>query len=1853
MEKVLKLYKYIDGVNDTPFPSEGKQVVTSSFRYDIKRMGGAPTISCTIMHELCLDKLWSDNVYASFNGEKFFIKQTPSSSYDNSDSRYKHEVELVSERIVLDNVYFYDVVYSDASYDKPVSNSSRFTFFGDVREFAGRLNQSLKYSKLGYSVVVDSEISSEAKQVSFEDQFFSNVLQEIYNTYNLPYYFSEKVIHIGYTSNDITQTFKYGQDESLLSINKQNANFKIVNRVTGVGSSDNIPYYYPNDYESKSEVEANGGTWINPQTNLMPPIYRKSLGDERFYSAKNNTYIDPISGLYYEFSNPYIEGKPKEHIINFEDIKPTIKEATNASGDRIDMFLEFAYDLNDNDETDEAGNYLHPYFFAKLKRFDGQFGFNLFEHSIDEQEMTISMTSGSCASCEWIIVVDEETQRNTVQVDDSGNLVRDKEGNVKFGSAQDRQNDTGNHEVWIALKKDVDTFGIIMPNASNNYKPNAGDSFVILHIDLPKAYILDAEKRLEDSLVKYMAMNNDEKFNFSISFSRIYFAEHPDILEQLNENARLQIEYDNERYELYVSSYSYALNSGSPLPEVKVELSDTLTINQNALQNAIDAVKQDILSSFGGGDFLKQGLKYFLRKDVNDRSRGFVASDKGFEVGRYKEGELGSGGIFKLDKDKNSYLEVDKMLVRKIAYFVEIMIKKLSHVGGSIILSPASMKCSKVEEHETYYRCYFENEHEGKTIYQEFVVGDQARSQEFNIKEGLSQNVSNQYYWRLVVGVGSNYIDLSKADCDSGSGVPLAGDDIVQLGNRDNPSRQRAIILSSYGEGTPSIIMYRGIKSYSMSDAKMPLRLSPDGNIIEGDFISKSGKNLEEWMSEVEVNWDKVLEQTDKEFTMWFFEYDPSPEVYPESEWFTDELRALHEQDLFYNTAKGMAWRYTLKDGVFFWELVTDADTLKALEDAARAQQTADGAVQRLDSIVSDGKLSAVEKKEVRKEWASIVDTYEWNMYSSERIGVDMDSSEVVAYSNAYNALSAYITPLLAEDGDSDINPDEYRGYWTDYYTTETKLRNFLSEKAKEKADDVEQQVNEISSDGVLSALEKKEVLKEWMSIVEEYRSNTETAQNFGMTTEDPALNEYVNAYNALGSYMDGDEDGLDEDKWDGVRLPSWLADLSTNQTIVGDVYRSRWTAYYDTERVLLSRISVIAKDKADDAQEDADKANDELGKIASDNVLSKVEKKETLREWMEEFDAYYANLDNAEKYSVDTADYEGKFYALAYYLNGNEAWDGYSIPLWLRDLTVNQEITGSVFRQKWADYYNAKVSLLDAISTAIKAKADEAQQGVDDVNDRVDDIVSDGVLSSLEKKEVLKEWDSIASSYAINIENANKYNVSHDDYTASYVALGTYLNNGDVWDGISTPIWLNEYIGVNTIINPSEYRQVWVDYYDSEKVLLDSIYEYIKGIADSRIRNFVDQPIPPYDEGDRWCNATYGDLFDDDDLVCVTSKEKGEEFSIEDWRPVSYGKTSIIKNMEGEIKLLADSFELGADGKYYLSKEAGVNITTEMASLYATKTEYNTLARKVSSNSSQINATANSLSAFTEKISFNINGDITNISKSGLVTTSNYASIFSQYKSQTGAVVQSEISAFVTKDADGTLSSNVKITADNVDINGIVKVSGTNTVKIGGWTVEENKLYAETGLSFVGTIDDYSISIEPSGMKVSYGDDFITAEFGANYASISDWGGLSALNIVNHKSVGAVGYTKMCALRVKGDPNDMGIIVEGAACAFRPSSGAITSIHGLAVNARSNSGSIQSNDDFIKVDRNTTLPSPVTLRGKILFVKCSGSYTLTVPSCVLDDESSSGSGSFKDNHMRAFISNGTYWFEMNLTDTW
>ena len=998
---LLTVYTYVDGVSDTPFPNADNPLKIK-YTYNAQRMGSS-SLTATAMYPTCLDDLWvSGKQYVDFKGERYFIVKTPSSSKSNDDVRYKHELEFLSGRSVLDNVYVYDVVTGDAgSTDRYVSNSTKVLFYGDIQEFVARLNFSLEYSNLAYRIVIDEGITSEAKQVSLENMFFSNALQEIFNIFELPFYFVGTTIHVGFTNNAITHTFKYGKDFELLSVSKTNANYKITNRVTGTGSSDNIQFYYPNPSNDRKAIEEAGGTWITPSQVLMPPIYRQTNGAERFYNALNNKYINPDTGDYYTFENLYLPTNPKEQIVDFSYIKPSIKNALNKAGVRMDMIKAIAFDQNDNDQVnEETGEYVHSYFYVKLNKFDGDFGFNLFDQALVGSDATISMTSGACGACNFQIGVTEITQegkqvfRNPVQVDSKGDIVPgDYAQKVNVNNLQPQQQNTMTNEVWIALKKDNTTFGIVMPNAGNNIKPSAEDSFVFLNIDMPQAYITKAEKELEEAIIKYMANNNREKFTFSIKLSRIFLAENPSIGNLLNENARIDLEYNGQFHQLYVSNYTLKVDE-NVLPEISIQLTDTLTIGKNSLQTAIDGVKQDIMNSIGSVDFLKQGLKYFLRKDTSDYARDFITFLRGLKVGSYTEGG-NSGGIFAVDANGKTYIETDMLKVRAKAYFETLEIINTNSIGGRQIITPGgSITCNKVVEGDTYYRCYFVNDADNTPIENRFKVDDQALSQDFNIKEGIYENVSNHYYWRKVVAIGDDYIDLSKTDADVSSDVPKAGDVICQLGNKTDKTRQNAIIFSAVDFYSPSITLYAGIDNYSyvnkeyvsygvdkttneaffnvygrmyVGDRNKTSYMQyseKDGLQIKGklqvgttigsgqtvedaleqtknDAIAGAKENLDEFATIVNGSFKDLQDQIDGAIETWF--YDPVPTLtnQPAVNWTTDKDKNTHLGDLYYD-GNGKAYRFQLTGATYEWKVITDSDITKALADAKKAQDTAD-----------------------------------------------------------------------------------------------------------------------------------------------------------------------------------------------------------------------------------------------------------------------------------------------------------------------------------------------------------------------------------------------------------------------------------------------------------------------------------------------------------------------------------------------------------------------------------------------------------------------------------------------------------------------------------------------------------------------------------------------------------------------------------------------------------------------------------------------------------------------------------------------------------------------------------------------
>lgn len=243
----------------------------------------------------------------------------------------------------------------------------------------------------------------------------------------------------------------------------------------------------------------------------------------------------------------------------------------------------------------------------------------------------------------------------------------------------------------------------------------------------------------------------------------------------------------------------------------------------------------------------RRTLLNFLRKDDEDTTEFLLRLLGGIispfiESPDFISGVLGAGFSIKQNANKQSVAEFDKLIVRLKATFQMLEILK-TELGGSDMLfnsSGARIKITEVErldqeaffitgdkayfsdEDEIYFpdifRCYFLSDDTEEAVENLFKSGDFAQSKSFNIKEGVYENVGNHYWWRKVVGVGDDYIELSTVDMDSGSDNPKEGDVVVQLGNDKDEDRQNAIIISAFGENAPYISMLQGIDSYSLSD---------------------------------------------------------------------------------------------------------------------------------------------------------------------------------------------------------------------------------------------------------------------------------------------------------------------------------------------------------------------------------------------------------------------------------------------------------------------------------------------------------------------------------------------------------------------------------------------------------------------------------------------------------------------------------------------------------------------------------------------------------------------------------------------------------------------------------------------------------------------------------------------------------------------------------------------------------------------------------------------------------------------------------------------------------------------------
>lgn len=245
-----------------------------------------------------------------------------------------------------------------------------------------------------------------------------------------------------------------------------------------------------------------------------------------------------------------------------------------------------------------------------------------------------------------------------------------------------------------------------------------------------------------------------------------------------------------------------------------------------------------------------------------------------------------------------------------------------------------------------------------------------------------------------------HYIDLSDIDCATASDVPAKGDVLSQCGNRTDVERQNCLIFSAVDTYSPSISLYHGINSYSFANKEyVEYGVNKQNNkaffnvygdmyvgdrptkengyegssyirydsstkqvSVKGKISSKStvdGKELSQYIKEnsakglTEEQVNNLIKnsqviadlqnQVDGAIETWFYDGVPTLENAPANSWKTDKNKETHLGDLYYDNKTGKAYRFAKDGNTYKWTIIADTDIAKALSDASKAQETADG----------------------------------------------------------------------------------------------------------------------------------------------------------------------------------------------------------------------------------------------------------------------------------------------------------------------------------------------------------------------------------------------------------------------------------------------------------------------------------------------------------------------------------------------------------------------------------------------------------------------------------------------------------------------------------------------------------------------------------------------------------------------------------------------------------------------------------------------------------------------------------------------------------------------------------------------
>ena len=854
-----------------------------------------------------------------------------------------------------------------------------------------------------YTYVIDASVDANAaKLITYSNTSVLDAIANIAQTFECEWWFEGNILHFG-TCENTNAIVDFRLNDNIVSMSSSQSQSTYANRVYAFGAARNLPSGYKNDADADITKDGVVEKRLMLPTSAECSDKNKQLLAENGFELKNG-YIQ-VGGLH---EDQYVEG-----VTTNDDIYPrNLIKTSNVTSYEKDV---------EDESTPEEGDYIKRTFYRvnslTIVNDDGEkTGDMAFRKAyiLSGKNLHIVFQSGSLNG------MDFECEFNP---DGVSEILKDDDGNPILKDGKEQINPKS--QVFeIVANED---YGRFLPDTTLH--PKDGDTFVLYNWDSTKLgetlvsaasneLLTDSIKNLKKSIIDPTTYTCTAEANYSFNQGRGNLHVVGDRVNLYNKG------YDDSYRSSRVIGYEFSLDI--PFDGAKYYVGEKPSYSRlNAMESKIEELVyngQSYLNGNGGSGRSIYIIKSYdsitptdynvfsakavdeqrLNKTKDDTVKGTITWEKlqkffsGLIVGNSNNE---NGGSWTPDAEGRSHLITDYLEVRMKAIFEELVINKTSTIGGKEIISPAGgVVAHKVEEvtvtynnvSQKAYRCYFLAEQEGDAVDNDFAVGDQVRSESFNVRKGTYHKAGNHFYWRLVIGRDEDpvelegkkyhYIDLSDTDCATASDVPAKGDVLNQCGNRTDVERQNCLIFSAVDTYSPSISLYHGINSYSFANREYveygvnkqnnKAFFNVYGDMYVGDRPTKEngyegssyirydsstkqmsvkakisakstvdGKELSQYFKKI----GELQNQVDGAIETWFYDGVPTLENAPAISWKTDKDKEIHLGDLYYDNKTGKAYRFAKDSNTYKWTIITDTDIAKALSDARMAQETANG----------------------------------------------------------------------------------------------------------------------------------------------------------------------------------------------------------------------------------------------------------------------------------------------------------------------------------------------------------------------------------------------------------------------------------------------------------------------------------------------------------------------------------------------------------------------------------------------------------------------------------------------------------------------------------------------------------------------------------------------------------------------------------------------------------------------------------------------------------------------------------------------------------------------------------------------